>query len=326
MVRSKLLFIFILFICVSLVFLGIFIAFSPIDVSEKIVVIKKGSSASEIANILYKNGIIRSRVLFTIYLKFNSSDKLLSFGKYIFKGTLSVRDVVKILVEGRVSLTKVTIREGLTLEEALLVIAKQTKTDFNELKRLSYNRDFIKELTNFYLNSLEGFLYPETYFVDNDINEKQVLKIITNYFFSQISKLDFSKQKKLSFYEILILASIVQKETVINKEKPLIASVYLNRLRENQKLQADPTIIYFLKKQGIKRKRVYFKDLKRKSPYNTYLNFGLPPSPITSPTLSSVRSVLKPKTSKYFFFMATRDGSHIFAKTFAEHIKNREKR
>ena len=322
MKRSRFFLISIISILILLASFGVFYLFSAANISEQVVKIPKGATAKSISQILYENGVIKSRTLFRFYTRYQNFEKNLSFGKYLFKGKYTIADVIKTLKKGSVDLTRVTIKEGLMLEEALSVIAKSTSSDYETLVKLAYDKDFVKQITHFSLPSLEGFIYPETYHFGKEFGEREILTAIVDFFYSQVALLNFGKQKKLSFYEVLTLASIVEKETTLESEKPIVASVYLNRIDIGQKLQADPTIIYLLRKMGIKRKRVFYKDLKRSSPYNTYLNKGLPPTPIASPRVSSISAVLTPATTRFFFFVAAGDGSHIFAKTFAEHRKN----
>ena len=138
--------------------------------------------------------------------------------------------------------------------------------------------------------------------------------------FSQTKDLDFSHSKEMDYYQILILASIVEKEAQFDEEKPTIASVYLNRLEVDMKLQADPTISYILEQKGKKRKKIYYKDLKIDSPYNTYLYKGLPPTPICTPSKSAIKAVLEPEETDYFYFFASGGGKHTFSQTYSQHL------
>ena len=190
---------------------------------------------------------------------------------------------------------------------------------------MAHDQSFIDSLTGLQLASLEGFVYPETYFFADDISGKELLSYIVKHFYQLTTGLDFLGQKSLDFYQVLTLASIVDKESVIFAEKPLIASVYLNRLAVGQRLQADPTIVYFLEKRGKVRKRVFYNDLKIDSPYNTYLYAGLPPTPICSPTVSGIQAVLQPEVSDFFYFVASGGGHHSFSKTYDEHLRKIKK-
>ena len=324
--RSKLLFLggicLLIFLAVAG---GVWWLVMPIDIPKKIVQIPKNSSASQISEILYENGLIKSRFFFYLYVRLSGFDKRLSFGKYLFEGEKSMPQVVDVLLSGRVFLSKVTIREGSSLAESLEQIAESGLVSRAELDSLAHDQSFIDSLTGLQLASLEGFVYPETYFFADDISGKELLSYIVKHFYQLTTGLDFLGQKSLDFYQVLTLASIVDKESVIFAEKPLIASVYLNRLAVGQRLQADPTIVYFLEKRGKVRKRVFYNDLKIDSPYNTYLYAGLPPTPICSPTVSGIQAVLQPEVSDFFYFVASGGGHHSFSKTYDEHLRKIKK-
>ncbi len=321
MKRSKLLFLssifFLIFLSISG---GSWWIFGPLETQKKIVRIPQHSSARKISSILYENGLIKSRFFFYLYVRLSGFDKKLSYGKYLFDGENSVVDVVDILLSGRVFLSKVTIKEGSSLKESLDQIAESGLVERSLLDSLAHDKIFIDSLTGMNRESLEGFVYPETYFFDDNISGQELLTHIVKHFYQLTTGLDFLGQKELDFYQVLTLASIVDKESVLAEEKPLIASVYLNRLAVGQRLQADPTVVYFLEKSGKIRKRVFYNDLKIDSPYNTYLHKGLPPTPICSPTVSAIQAVLQPEVTDYFYFVASRGGQHVFSKTYKEHL------
>jgi len=323
--RSKLFFVSGLMSIVTFLFAsGLFWSFSPVSIDKKFIEIPKNSSTKEISHILYHNDIIKSRLLFYLYVRITGLDRNLSYGRYLFEGEIGLNKVVKILLSGRIYLRKLTINEGLSLRRTLDAISKKGFGKRSVLDSLSKDSTFIKTLVKENVSTLEGFLYPETYFFPEDITEKELLTKIVGYFFKKVTTLNFLEQT-LSFYQVLILASIVEMESVLIEEKGVIASVYLNRLNNNRRLQADPTIVYFLKESGINVTRVYYKDLKKESPFNTYLYRGLPPSPICSPSISSIQAVLKPKITDFLYFVASSDGSHVFSKTYKEHKMKIEK-
>ncbi len=302
------------------VVLGIWWMARPLEIDKTIIKIPKNSSAREISHILYENGLIRSRFLFYVYVRMSGFSRKLSYGKYLFQGHNSMVQVVDVLLSGRVYLTKVTIKEGSSLRESLEQIVASELVEYPVLDSLAHDSAFVVGLIGLPVESLEGFIYPETYFFDDNIRADELLGKIVEQFFYVTRDLDFLNERGFDYYQILTLASIVEKESVILEEKPLIASVYFNRLAVGQKLQADPTIVYILEKGGEDVNRVYYKNLKIDSPYNTYLYAGLPPTPICSPTVSSIQSVLKPDVTDYFYFVASRGGHHVFSKTYKEHL------
>ena len=303
-----------------------FLVFLPKSVNEVIIDISKGESAQSIADKLYEKNIIRSKKVFYLYVKFTNIDKTLSFGKYHFSGELSLPGVTNILKLGKVVLRKATIPEGLTINKTAKVLSQYGFVDYKKFITLCNDSLFARKLTGFSVASLEGFLYPETYHFPYEVSEQYIIQTLVQEFFSQTQNFDFAPNKGLDFYETLVLASIVEREARFRDEQPTIASVYLNRIKYNYKLQADPTVAYALELQGKIRKKIYYRDLKIDSPFNTYKNFGLPPSPICSPAVSSIKAVLEPVETDYFFFFANGSGRHEFNQTYQQHINQQNLR
>ena len=296
-----------------------YLLYAPKEIKETIIAIEQGQSAQSIANRLYNKNLIRSKDAFYLYIRFTGSQGQLSYGKYLLKGSMNIIDVINLIKSGKVYLRKITIPEGLTAWKTCRLLAKNDFGDYHKFLSLCKDSTFAKKNTGFNIPNLEGFLYPETYHFPDDASEEFILSHIVKEFFNQTAELDFVPNKQLNFYETINLASIVEREARFDDEKPTIASVYINRLNYNYKLQADPTIAYFLELAGKTRKKIYYKDLRIKSPYNTYLNYGLPPTPICSPSVSSIAAVLNPAETDYFFFFAN-GGRHEFTKTYKQHL------
>jgi UPF0755 protein len=182
----------------------------------------------------------------------------------------------------------------------------------------------VKRLTGFEAVSLEGFLYPETYAFDIDIQPEQMFALMTAQFFKRVAGAGISIEDKKKFYHELILASIVEQEAVLEEEKPLLAGVFLNRLKKGMKLESCPTVDYTLEQQGIFRKQLTYADLQVETPYNTYRIQGLPPNPICNPSVSSLQAVVNPLVTGYLYFFADFQGKNVFSKTYTEHI-NKQK-
>ncbi len=298
---------------------------TPLDIQSTIVEIDKGESAYAIAEKLYEQNLIRSKLGFVGYIRLYSLEQDLHYGRYMFREKKSILDVIKKLKKGDVILNAVTIPEGLTIERTARRLTSQDYGEYDRYVSLCYDSTFVYDLTGMELSSLEGFLYPDTYYFPDDISEEHIISHVVQEFFIQTAGLNFDTPYGLTFYEIIILASIVEREAVWDSEKPLIASVYLNRIENGYKLQADPTVAYFLEQQGQTRYKIYYRDLRIPSPYNTYIHHGLPPTPICSPAVSSIRAVLNPKSSDYFFFFASGGGRHEFSKTYSEHLRKLRK-
>ncbi len=281
--------------------------------------IKKGYSIKQISRILEEKGIIRNRAVFLIYSKIKG--KSLKEGYYQFEGDLSIKDVWEILYKGREKLFPFTITPG----EDLIDIGKKLEKEGFLKKEIFYHYVFSREnLKKFSLegDSFEGYFPPETYFLRKNPDIEYVVKTFLKEFKKSYEPLLRSKKlKSLSPYQIMIIASLVEKETAVAEEKPVIAGIIINRLKKGMKLQIDPTVIYALKLAGLWNGRLTKEMLKVESKYNTYVYIGLPPTPISSFSVNTLNSVLNYKKTDYLYFF-TKDGKkHIFSKTYKEHLK-----
>jgi len=287
--------------------------------------IRPGKNLDDIIGELKDKNILKSKLIFKIYVKLSGKeDKIISKG-YIFKSGINNSELLNLLTDkNMVQTEKFTVIEGLRIKQ----IARNVE---NKLQLSS--EKFIKETENDSLisilglkgkvSNLEGFLFPDTYYLPLDIDERGLVNFLFNEFRKRIlNDEELSKQIKDSRFNLLqvvTLASIIQGETNLKDEMPIVSGVYQNRLRKNMRLEADPTIQYVIP-DGPK-PRLKYSDLKFESPYNTYLHFGLPPGPINNPGLSAIKSVLKPDKNNYIFFVATGNGGHKFSETYAEHLK-----
>ena len=252
-------------------------------------------------------------------------------GKYILKKGMSLNDVVNLLRSGNQTPIKLSFNNQDSLEKLAGRIAQQIETDSISLVKVMRENDFLIKNSFNQKNAL-GMYIPNSYeFYWNTSAEKFRSKMLIEYnrFWSS-SRLEKAKKLNLTKKEVTTLASIVQKETAQKSERPIVAGLYLNRLRDGWPLQADPTVIYAIKQlkgQDFVVKRVLNKDLKIKSPYNTYQNTGLPPSLIAMPDVSSIDAVLNFKKHNYFYMCASVDkiGFHDFANSLAQHNRNAAK-
>jgi len=291
---------------------------------------RKGETISDFSKKLKENGIIRFEAFFKFLTKISGKDKNIKSGIYSFAyNEGEILAFLKVLNQKPKPLEiKITIYEGLNSFQIAKLLKENLKIDEKRFINLVNDSLFINELSKKFeklknLKSLEGFLFPETYVFFEGEDEKFIIEKLVQTFFEKIKPFDslFNKSK-LKFYDVIILASIVEKEALYEDEKPLIASVYLNRLKRNMPLQANPTLAYVL------RANTYWlseEALKYNSPYNTYLYLGLPPTPICSPSLSSILAVLNSRETDYLFFVANKDGRHLFSRTYEEHIRNIKK-
>lgn len=299
---------------------GIAKIFTPITILNKTINIKEGATTAEIATILGNRGIIDSPTRFLIVASLSGSADKISYGLFSFSGEFSLIDVLNKLVAGKVVSYKLRIPEGYTVAKIAYLALQKIGCDYNTFFQLTRDTTFIDSL-GLPVQFLEGFLFPDTYYVPHYADERYIIRMMVDNFFLHWNSIHPDEITFDSLYSTLILASIVEREAVHDDEKPLIAGVYVNRLRRGMLLQADPTVAYALEIRGISRDKVYYVDLEIDSPYNTYRYPGLPPTPICNPGIQSIKAALNPAETEYLFFFAGDNSRHIFSRTYTEHLR-----
>lgn len=292
--------------------------FTPFQGKTAQFTIKPGEGFSSINYRLSKEKIITSARLFHYYTKYYK-DSLNKFkaGTYQIKDGQHMGDVLETLTNGTPILNKVTFPEGKNMFEMGKILEAQKITTYAEFIKECRNPKNIA-LLGVNAPSVEGYLFPDTYKFAPKTPAREVVKAMIRVYKQKIANLDFSKTF-LNIHETIILASIVEKETGAKWERPLIAGVYLNRLKKKMRLQADPTTIYGIWEgfNGNLRK----KHLLQKTDYNTYKMSGLPLGPIANPSLAAIKAVLDPKEHNFIYFVSKNDGTHVFTPTYKEHLK-----
>jgi len=294
-------------------------AYAPgpsVEQSEATVFIGQGSSVEEIARLLDDAGLLKADVRFLLLTRFLDVSSKLPAGEFRLATNKTPVELLRQLVSAKPLDHRITIAEGLKLEEIAAVFAEQGWADKERFLALARDPAFIESLGLAPHNSLEGYLYPDTYLMTKPApEEEKLLERLVQRALTVWSELD-QGMSKLSRHEAFTLASIVEKETGKVEERPLIASVFHNRLGRNMKLQSDPTVIYAIEDfDGTITK----KDLKSNNPYNTYYIPGLPPGPIASPGRDALQAVLSPADTEYLYFVSKNDGSHQFSKNLRDH-------
>jgi UPF0755 protein len=282
--------------------------------------ITPGASSGSIAEALQKMGVIEDSRLFLAVLWYRGTTQRLQAGEYRFSEPASTFEVIDRLEQGNVFYLSVTIPEGLTLAETATLLEEKGLGDAEELRKVFSSSELIASLDP-EASSLEGYLFPETYQLPRQPAAEDIARALVSHFKNTFGTVRQKKAetRELSPRELVTLASIVEKETGQADERPLIASVFWNRLRLGMPLQSDPTIIYALKQQKKYDGNLRRADLEMESPFNTYLHRGLPPGPIASPGLGAIDAVLDPPETKFLYFVSKNDGSHHFSKTLREH-------
>ena len=284
--------------------------------------IPKGTSLSDIGNILKEKKIINNKRTFTMAVKTLGHEKNIPAGTYMLRNARSNRGIIQQLVYGAPSLKNVTLLEGWTMYNVAEALDQKIGVNKKKFLQLCRDQQLVKlfELDG---NSFEGYLFPDTYYFAESLDAIVVLNKMVNEFKENmtLSMKVRAEELGMSQLEIITLASIIEGEAIYDDERATISSVYHNRLEKGMRLQADPTIQYII--EGGPR-RLLNEDLKIKSDYNTYLISGLPPGPINNPGKESIIAALYPAVNDYIYFVARGDGYHTFSKTEKEH--NRAKR
>ncbi len=313
----------IVFIVFSSVFLSaIFIYLSlvtPVSFENKWKEIKipEGSTFSHGISILKKEEIIKNEFVFLILSRITRTDRRLRAGYYNLNTSMSPWEVFDHLRKGMIIQYAITVPEGSTLEDIKLKLKSLNLIDDNSWQLVT-SKDFLAFL-NVDAPSLEGYLYPDTYNLAKGADPKDIFRMMIQKLRENFDQSLKEKAKKLGMNEneILTLASIIEKEAQVDSERPIISAVYHNRLKKKMRLQADPTVVYGIKRisDGITRS-----DLRRDTPYNTYVKEGLPPGPIASPGIKSIKAALYPADVGYIYFVSKNDGTHYFSRTSEEHM------
>jgi UPF0755 protein len=298
-----------------------YIFWIPNNVPEpggRIVAIPRGASFKAITDTLANNGVIRSRLAFDIAGRMLGYTKTVKVGKYVFHSGLSNSDILKDINEGKSRLIiTVVIPEGWRMDMIARRFARELGVDSEKILSICKDSSYVAS-KGFHAPTLEGYLMPDTYNFYWQTDEPEIVERMVNgfrnFFVDTLQRR--LRDVRMTLNQTVTLASIVQGESGINEELPIIAGVYFNRLRKNMRLEADPTIQYLI--PGSPR-RLQFSDLRVKSPYNTYLNYGLPPGPVNNPGRQAILGVLYPEKHQYLYFVATGVGGHHFSKTYAEH-------
>jgi len=302
-------------------------AASPGNAEAVLFAVPAGSTAADIGRALEEAGLIRSARHFELVSRLMGLDQRLQAGDYLLSADMNLLSIVRQLEAGKIYTVRVTIPEGMHLRQIADLLARHGLVDRARFLQLASDDTLVygnNPPIDKPVRSLEGYLFPDTYLLSPAMTEEQIIRRMVSRFLEVAGPVIQSKEAPLglSMHEVVTLASIVEAEALYQREKPIIASVFLNRLRINMPLQADPTINYLFDEH---RSRILYADLEIDSPYNTYRYSGLPPGPIGSPGLSAIRAVLEPAETDYLFFVARGDGTHVFTRTFAEHVRARQR-
>lgn len=285
--------------------------------------VKSGMNTNDIVNLLIKQGVLPKDNSFTKIAKMKNLEKSLQAGSYQFKIGMTEQEIVEILGKGSVFYNKLTIPEGYNVTQIAELIEKEglgKKATFLKLAQNYAPYDYMQTTNPEIKFKAEGFLYPATYYLDSEMKEAEILKLLVDEFDRKISNeiREKLKAKKTSIRRLIILASLVEKEAQAAEERKLVASVFENRITQEMPLQSCATIQYIL---GYPKEELSIADTKIESPYNTYINSGLPPGPIANPGMPSILAALEPEQTKYLYFVVSTAGKHTFSTNYEDHLK-----
>jgi UPF0755 protein len=288
------------------------------------VILPPGASFGAVTDSLAAHRVITHRRWFKLMARVRGVDRSVHAGVYEFPAGTSEWTVLGMLAHGKKAALRFTVPEGLTIQEVGGLAAERLGIPEDSFVAAARDAKAASAMLGMTVPSFEGFLRPETYVLPADVDARELVRIMAQGFLSSWQpawdrRLDSLKMSRL---ELVTLASIVEGEARADEERETIAGVYHNRLRIGMALQADPTVQYAISlKRGRRKSRLFEKDYQFNSPYNTYLNPGLPPGPVNSPSRRSIEASLYPANVRYLYFVAGPDGHHVFSRTYNEHLR-----
>lgn len=287
---------------------------------EQSIVFSKGSTIRTLAKQLTDKGLLKDEINFLVWGRINNQATRLQAGEYLVSPGQSLAELLDNMVAGKIVQYNITLIEGYTFRQILETI-HQHPVITKELENLS-DEEIMTKLGHAGEHP-EGRFYPDTYYISRGVTDTELLRRAYDSMQKILDEQWQQREKGLPFksaYEALILASIVEKESAVAEERPLISGLFINRLRKNMRLQTDPTVIYGIENYD---GNIRFRDLRKDTPYNTYTRHGLPPTPIAMPGKEAIYATLHPEKTKYLYFVAYGDGSgrHVFSTNLKDHEK-----
>ncbi len=300
----------------------------PVDPGDNTCIdirIAENNTASQVAELLYSNRLIRNETLFLAYCRHKGLDSSLKAGHYQFNRSQSLREIAADISVGKVVTIAFTIPEGYTVDKiGELLVEKDICTieEWQQAINTDYNYEFLQLADPGEGKSyLEGFLFPDTYVIAEDTSAAEIVNAMLGNF-EKLWAEEFEQQALdhgMNVYDTIIIASMIEKEAMADDERKTISGVIKNRLEKGMLLQIDATVLYILNND--EKDIIYYEDLEIDSPYNTYLYSGLPQAPIACPGKAAIDAALNPEQHEYLYYVARGDGSHQFSKTYSEHLQ-----
>ena len=303
-------------ITILIIFVTSILSVNNREVNSSVITIEKGMSLNSVSNLLLENEIIVNQNIFKLKVITRGLASKIPTGRFLINGKISDAILIDLIFNKGPIKLKLTIPEGSQSKNLFKDINTLLNTDYDFNKY--FNSTEILEQYKVDASSLEGYLYPDTYYLYHDSSPEEIINLLLSEFWKKFDEnlQDRANQLGFSVHEVVTLASIIEGEAMLDSERSTISSVYHNRLKINMKLQADPTIQYIIPGPP---KTLSNRDLRIKSDYNTYQNYGLPPGPINNPGIASIKAALYPEDTNFLFFVAQGDGSHAFTTNEKDH-------
>ncbi len=303
-------------ITILIIFFTSILSVNNREVNSSVITIEKGMSLNSVSHLLLENEIIVNQNIFKLKVISRGLASKIPTGRFLIDGKISDAILIDLIFNKGPIKLKLTIPEGSQSKNLFKDINTLLNTDYDFNKY--FNSTEILEQYKLDASSLEGYLYPDTYYLYHDSSPEEIIDILLSEFWKKFDEnlQDRANQLGFSVHEVVTLASIIEGEAMLDSERSTISSVYHNRLKINMKLQADPTIQYIIPGPP---KTLSNRDLRIKSDYNTYQNYGLPPGPINNPGIASIKAALYPEDTNFLFFVAQGDGSHAFTTNEKDH-------
>jgi UPF0755 protein len=284
---------------------------------EQTIVVESGQGFKALSTLLYQRGVIVHPVKFRLFARIKGYDKRIKAGEYLFSSAMSPKEILDIMVDGKIRLHRLTIPEGFNLRQIARAIEAAGFASKADFLAAATDADFV-HAKGIDARSFEGYLFPDTYYFPKGATPQDIISTMVKRFWS-VFKPDWEKQAKIlgmTIHQVVTLASIIEKETAVADERPVISSVFHNRLKRNMRLESDPTVIYGM---GDYDGNITRKDLKHPTPYNTYTIKGLPPGPISNTGVKAIEAALFPTDGKFLYFVSRNNGTHYFSTNFKDH-------
>ena len=303
-------------ITILIIFVTSILSVNNREVNSSVITIEKGMSLNSVSHLLLENEIIVNQNIFKLKVITRGLASKIPTGRFLIDGKISDALLIDLIFNKGPIKLKLTIPEGSQSKNLFKDINTLLNTDYDFNKY--FNSTETLEQYKVDASSLEGYLYPDTYYLYHDSSPEEIIDLLLSEFWKKFDEnlQDRANQLGFSVHEVVTLASIIEGEAMLDSERSTISSVYHNRLKINMKLQADPTIQYIIPGPP---KTLSNRDLRIKSDYNTYQNYGLPPGPINNPGIASIKAALYPEDTNFLFFVAQGDGSHAFTTNEKDH-------